>query len=194
MLSDCIFDLLNTTYYGLRISEVLLWIAFRLYLWPIEHNQLRICLNKTRLWIAFRLYLWPIEHNWGWLGIPWLLVVNCFQIVSLTYWTQLWKECNLRFCSCELLSDCIFDLLNTTRGRLDHLQRKLWIAFRLYLWPIEHNVFNETYTKIQVVNCFQIVSLTYWTQRVDDVGRCFNCCELLSDCIFDLLNTTWLAK
>ncbi len=42
------------------------------------------------------------------------MVVNCFQIVSLSYWTQLFlKGCMISLC-CELLSNCIFELLDTT--------------------------------------------------------------------------------
>ena len=41
-------------------------------------------------------------------------VVNCFQIVSLTYWSQLLASPNETERRCELLSDCIFDILVTT--------------------------------------------------------------------------------
>ena len=166
LLSDCIFDLLNTTPLRLVSSPAALWIAFRLYLWLIEHNHIEGVVNP--------------EH-----------VVNCFQIVSLTYWTQLCSfailitpscellsDCifdllnttNLRDLSvercCELLSDCIFDLLNTTQLRPGQVLLLLWIAFRLYLWLIEHNMSLRLTMYSSVVNCFQIVSLTYWTQPI----------------------------
>ena len=140
LLSDCIFDLLNTTTWGRAASANVLWIAFRLYLWPIEHN-----------WIVVKPHC------------P--LVVNCFQIVSLTYWTQLARACPACPDCCELLSDCIFDLLNTTVKYYKTKESLLWIAFRLYLWPIEHNQWYRRQYQDGVVNCFQIVSLTYWTQR-----------------------------
>ena len=165
LLSDCIFDLLNTTT-------------------PIYGR------SPQGLWIAFRLYLWLIEHNDDWYKELRTLVVNCFQIVSLTYWTQrktIWWCALLR---CELLSDCIFDLLNTTYRQYTSPPFPLWIAFRLYLWLIEHNASRTRCPTPLVVNCFQIVSLTYWTQRLSVASSSVSRCELLSDCIFDLLNTT----
>ena len=93
------------------------------------------------------------------------IVVNCFQIVSLTYWSQQLHFGMMSFIGCELLSDCIFDILVTT-------------------YPVMMSIV------YLVVNCFQIVSLTYWSQpglgqHVDRLR-----CELLSDCIFDILVTT----
>ena len=189
LLSDCIFDLLNTASW------------FR--------NA-----QGFALWIAFRLYLWLIEHSWRILYHPEPLVVNCFQIVSLTYWTQqIWNvipasnscellsDCifdllNTAYLQsnslperCELLSDCIFDLLNTALARETSRTTPLWIAFRLYLWLIEHSFPKPLQTLQRVVNCFQIVSLTYWTQRRVEILAQAVRCELLSDCIFDLLNT-----
>ena len=142
------------------------------------------------LWIAFRLYLWPTEHNYAAQVLNWGMVVNCFQIVSLTYWAQLIKAIYHVNKSCELLSDCIFDLLSTTVPFAELQHHKLWIAFRLYLWPTEHNCVVKRYRLLNVVNCFQIVSLTYWAQRNGRRHRSYYCCELLSDCIFDLLSTT----
>ena len=245
LLSDCIFDLLNTTKFGGEAYHLRLWIAFRLYLWLIEHNLLlaiygyfavvncfqivsltywtqpsanfpdtiNSCellsdcifdlLNTTSsqagnwmlpLWIAFRLYLWLIEHNRSLKGRMWLTVVNCFQIVSLTYWTQPFFVFSMFFIGCELLSDCIFDLLNTTSAYGCWLAPPLWIAFRLYLWLIEHNKHEHGSETVEVVNCFQIVSLTYWTQLNGDWEESGRGCELLSDCIFDLLNTTRIWK
>ena len=140
LLSDCIFDLLNTTGVRRCLSPLPLWIAFRLYLWLIEHNLCWWLAYRSWLWIAFRLYLWLIEHN------------PTFADTLIP-------------ARCELLSDCIFDLLNTTlRGR-KMANVELWIAFRLYLWLIEHNNRQCLFPWPPVVNCFQIVSLTYWTQQ-----------------------------
>jgi len=167
------------------------------------------------LWIAFRLYLWHIGHNGIATHFGGMAVVNCFQIVSLTYWSQrLTGKFHSRF-SCELLSDCIFDILVTTKLHLKLNSLSLWIAFRLYLWHIGHNGGSSRWRGSGVVNCFQIVSLTYWSQLYRtypigaDVVNCFQIvsltywsqqyllntarllsCELLSDCIFDILVTT----
>ena len=146
-------------------------------------------MKRQKLWIAFRLYLWFIEHSYALNHESNRSVVNCFQIVSLTYWTQPSGEKITEREGCELLSDCIFDLLNTATANGLSLSIQLWIAFRLYLWLIEHSLIRPFQMLLQVVNCFQIVSLTYWTQLTLSSSLLFSSCELLSDCIFDLLNT-----
>ncbi len=165
LLSDCIFDILVTTWVTFLKSKPMLWIAFRLYLWHIGHNHTLGCTWRTG-------------------------VVNCFQIVSLTYWSQL-IALPLYFLSrCELLSDCIFDILVTTNDASPSIRSLLWIAFRLYLWHIGHNFYTINLMIHHVVNCFQIVSLTYWSQHYWEWLLVWLSCELLSDCIFDILVTT----
>ena len=165
LLSDCIFDILVTTLIKFFPCHFKLWIAFRLYLWHIGHNP-RICGAFTRM------------------------VVNCFQIVSLTYWSQPPLAIRCRSACCELLSDCIFDILVTTNGSGSIRLNLLWIAFRLYLWHIGHNLLSQGKSPKAVVNCFQIVSLTYWSQQKSLWAQPEPRCELLSDCIFDILVTT----
>ena len=165
LLSNCIFDILVTTGVGL---------------FP--------CLST--LWIAFKLYLWHIGHNTNELITELFAVVNCFQIVSLTYWSQR----NIRIIPgkgcCELLSNCIFDILVTTKPTRWSSTDRLWIAFKLYLWHIGHNKHRDDLQMWLVVNCFQIVSLTYWSQLMRLLLRLPPGCELLSNCIFDILVTT----
>jgi len=141
------------------------------------------------LWIAFRLYLWNTEHSSAEYENRMFAVVNCFQIVSLKYWAQLnFSSAPLSF-SCELLSDCIFEILSTAFAQWYHSYFSLWIAFRLYLWNTEHSQRNIAMTWGQVVNCFQIVSLKYWAQHRLSVFLLHCSCELLSDCIFEILST-----
>ena len=118
-----------------------------------------------------------------------ITVVNCFQIVSLIYWSQQ-TESEFNSCNCcELLSDCIFDILVTACSSTTLNISLLWIAFRLYLWYIGHSCISCNVSIPSVVNCFQIVSLIYWSQ-LSLFSSCFSaCCELLSDCIFDILVT-----
>ena len=169
---------------------------------------------EIRLWFAFRLYLWLIDSQHIKAMLQHAIVVICFQIVSLTYWftasnhsrliwlplwfafrLYLWLidsqqhlyACALYLC-CDLLSDCIFDLLIHSRHKKNNHKRT-------------------------VVICFQIVSLTYWftaeakngkslsllwfafrlylwlidsQQTLGNIASLFGC-DLLSDCIFDLL-------
>ena len=143
LLTDCIFDILSTTLniIGFVISS--LWIAYRLYLWYIEHN---------------RIFHYQIA----------LQVVNCLQIVSLIYWAQQYLYWLSKIKSCELLTDCIFDILSTTNRSSNSTFIMLWIAYRLYLWYIEHNRLRNVVHLDFVVNCLQIVSLIYWAQPSEE--------------------------
>ena len=195
LLLDRIFDLLNTTWSIFFSSWLQLWIAFGSYLWLTEHNQRLLVMTLFVLWIAFGSYLWLTEHNDRKVDNLSRTVVNCFWIVSLTYWTQPCPFYPLWCWSCELLLDRIFDLLNTTFSHEWLISILLWIAFGSYLWLTEHNTFQLIQHLKAVVNCFWIVSLTYWTQPLSclTVGQLR--CELLLDRIFDLLNTTiWLSS
>ena len=164
LLLDRIFDLLNTT----KIRWILYSISCELLLDRI-FDLLNTTLDPAQihfrwLWIAFGSYLWLTEHNFSSDENSQLIVVNCFWIVSLTYWTQLSSKESTIFRRCELLLDRIFDLLNTTTQHRCRLQAKLWIAFGSYLWLTEHNRCGKRNDNQRVVNCFWIVSLTYWTQ------------------------------
>ena len=117
--------------------------------------------------------------------------MNCFQIVSLTYRSQPFIIHLSNWNCCELLSDCIFDIPITTRIINAAAQFGLWIAFRLYLWHTDHNLPLPTDMVTRVVNCFQIVSLTYRSQLAQLDGNIKISCELLSDCIFDIPITTY---
>jgi len=119
----------------------------------------------------------------------WDRVVNCSRFVSLKYWTQLIKKNAPHIKCCELLSICIFEILNTATSCNCHYRPWLWIALDLYLWNIEHSFLLIFSSLVLVVNCSRFVSLKYWTQP-----SCFSaplpwCCELLSICIFEILNT-----
>ena len=165
LLSDCIFDI------------------------PITTSP-RLVPPRGELWIAFRLYLWHTYHNSAPGYDVRLLVVNCFQIVSLTYLSQPAGSTIRPVGSCELLSDCIFDIPITTDCTSESHNIGLWIAFRLYLWHTYHNRNFPEATRPLVVNCFQIVSLTYLSQLISKRTSCYLRCELLSDCIFDIPITT----
>ncbi len=113
-LSFCIFDLLNT------IKQ--------------------ICGNLSKLlWFPFILYLWLVEHN-ATINYPALkVVVISFHFVSLTCWTQLPILDYALVFSCDFLSFCIFDLLNTINNPCKTVIVTLWFPFILYLWLVEHN-------------------------------------------------------
>ena len=120
--------------------------------------------------------------------------MNCFQIVSLEYWSQ-WEVVLLTILTrCELLSNCIFGILVTVKGIGTMFKTALWIAFKLYLWNIGHSKLRRNCWTKTVVNCFQIVSLEYWSQWFSSYWRRAWCCELLSNCIFGILVTVLLVK
>ena len=139
MLSDCIFEILVTANYAFANSdlgcELLSDCIFEILVTAIP---LTTALSET-LWIAFRLYLWNIGHSSDWYTYSFCCVVNCFQIVSLKYWSQHLLFLTIQPTCCELLSDCIFEILVTALNG-DYFEiDMLWIAFRLYLWNIGHS-------------------------------------------------------
>ena len=220
LLSNCIFDVLKNN--AAAAEEVLkrVVICFQivsLTYWKTTHGGIWGYLPQ--LWFAFKLYLWRIEKQPEMIRIasfigcdllsncifdvlknniinvfpPPTIVVICFQIVSLTYWkTTVWPV-ELMPHSCDLLSNCIFDVL-------------------------KNNLIFYTPQKFLVVICFQIVSLTYWKttlkEKASNDGRLWFAfklylwriekqqewnsnepdysCDLLSNCIFDVLkNNFW---
>jgi len=170
LLSICIFEILNTANPTLLKGVKRLWIALDLYLWNIEHSE------------SIR----ALSHN---------NVVNCSRFVSLKYWTQHNTSLLSFSMCCELLSICIFEILNTAKEHEKTRALMLWIALDLYLWNIEHSSSERISNHSSVVNCSRFVSLKYWTQRFIGNYRHQLCCELLSICIFEILNTAprWRA-
>ncbi len=116
------------------------------------------------------------------------IVVNCFRFVSLKYWMQYLYILLDGTERCELLSFCIFEILNAVTAKDLKIGHMLWIAFVLYLWNIECSLDVLIHRQAIVVNCFRFVSLKYWMQlkarKPKPIGRC----ELLSFCIFEILN------
>jgi len=139
------------------------------------------------LWIAFRLYLWNIDFSNLIEPRTPNTVVNCFQIVSLKYWFQQKNPVPPTEGCCELLSDCIFEILISAGLIKGSSFAVLWIAFRLYLWNIDFSTPFKVLWQRLVVNCFQIVSLKYWFQQSFQSPFATSSCELLSDCIFEIL-------
>ena len=121
-------------------------------------------------------------------------VVNCSRFVSLKYWTQHDRNVYKDDTSCELLSICIFEILNTAFLPVIYEADKLWIALDLYLWNIEHSVAGVGCFNSFVVNCSRFVSLKYWTQHDRNVYKDDTSCELLSICIFEILNTASMFR
>ena len=141
------------------------------------------------------------------------LVVICFQNVSLTYWYSLATVMGLDGASCDLLSKCIFDLLiftATTTATIvtivvicfQNVSLTYWYSLDLLeqqdlkgcdllskcIFDLLIFTFNFIFIKlIEVVICFQNVSLTYWYSLRVEQKHNLHRCDLLSKCIFDLL-------
>ena len=158
----------STTYCWELANNVLLWIAFRLYLWNIGQQLRQRSSNWKRSCELLSDCIFEISvNNCYWSRYPLRTVVNCFQIVSLKY-------------------------RSTTDTRHQNASWQLWIAFRLYLWNIgQQHLFNKRSCRYScellsdcifeisvnneeelicslklVVNCFQIVSLKYRSTTV----------------------------
>ena len=167
LLSECIFEISGTTFDERCKYMIGLWIAFRMYLWNIGHND-------------------PDDYATN----P--FVVNCFQNVSLKYRAQQKMFSASLTPGCELLSECIFEISGTTGDPGLHDIDPLWIAFRMYLWNIGHNLDHQYSDSETVVNCFQNVSLKYRAQLLAFCTPTKNSCELLSECIFEISGTTYV--
>ena len=164
LLSNCIFDVLKNNHAGDSSFIAIVVICFQivsLTYWKTTFNNPPIILRL--LWFAFKLYLWRIEKQ------------PCHRAYSSL-------DC------CDLLSNCIFDVLKnnvlrwltwtdmvvicfqivsltywkTTNGNACFRRTVLWFAFKLYLWRIEKQLLKDSdHSKV--------------------------CCDLLSNCIFDVL-------
>ena len=195
--------------------QLLLWFAFKLYLWRIEKQRFSLYRKgAARCDLLSNCIFDVLKNNIQSKLLPWEKVVICFQIVSLTYWkttdfTSVIVSCLLWFAfklylwriekqhyeysrnyiqGCDLLSNCIFDVLKnnismrsllngwvvicfqivsltywkTTSFNVLNSRPPLWFAFKLYLWRIEKQQW--------ICFCIAICS-----------------CDLLSNCIFDVL-------
>ena len=139
LLSNCIFDVLKNnwlifaryiycvvicfqivslTYWKTTQTEqvvlhISLWFAFKLYLWRIEKQRAAPHgANQNSCDLLSNCIFDVLKNNKLWNEIPKMVVVICFQIVSLTYW-------------------------KTTQDTLRIPHNELWFAFKLYLWRIE---------------------------------------------------------
>ena len=119
---------------------------------------------SSKLWFAYRMYLWCVESQ----------VIR--HIISIAT-------------SCDLLTECIFDVWNhkcmwillirllvviclqnvslmcgiTSLFENMIVHRVLWFAYRMYLWCVESQDMAQAY-------------------------RCMQSCDLLTECIFDVWN------
>ena len=215
LVSNCIFVLLIINFLNSINSKraVVNWFQIVSLSYWLSTFSTKLS-NFVSLWIGFKLYLCLIDYQLILTAIMPLVVVNWFQIVSLSYWLStfglflnhgkgLWIGFKLYLClidyqrggstlsrrlCCELVSNCIFVLL------------------------IINIIFKSSSQKV-VVNWFQIVSLSYWLSTTK-IQRFANtklwigfklylclidyqllpnyypwliCCELVSNCIFVLL-------
>ena len=118
MLSKCIFDLLIFTLVIFTIYPNIVVICFQNVSLTYWYSLIKVLRNeRKRLWFAFKMYLWLIDIHSIWAKWAVLIVVICFQNVSLTYWYSL---------------------------NLDELQisYELWFAFKMYLWLIDIHSFS----------------------------------------------------
>ena len=172
-----------------------MWFAFKLYLWRIEKQRRhQLFVSPDSCDLLSNCIFDVLKNNiCNFIYLPHKVVI-CFQIVSLTYWKTTCKAKYYEAVSCDLLSNCIFDVLKnnwrtetsatplvvicfqivsltywkTTRPQIRFVGALLWFAFKLYLWRIEK-------------------------QPVKHLYNLANSCDLLSNCIFDVLknNASW---
>ena len=120
LLSNCIFDVLKNNRNKQIPPQEVVVICFQivsLTYWKTTIITMRLWIGL--LWFAFKLYLWRIEKQHG-------------------------AQSPLTSNSCDLLSNCIFDVLKNNYIIEISLWNQLWFAFKLYLWRIEKQPMNET--------------------------------------------------
>ena len=171
LLSNCIFDVLKNNIPLRTLCHSHVVICFQIVsLTYWKTTSIFIPNSLALLWFAFKLYLWRIEK-------------------------QRYGFINTNIGSCDLLSNCIFDVLKnnvqrtrtcdnsvvicfqivsltywkTTNSRFNWSTCWLWFAFKLYLWRIE--------------------------KQLKYSACCFSLrCDLLSNCIFDVLKNNILPS
>ena len=139
LLSNFIFDNVLTIESPVNRYALVLWFAFKFYLWQRSYNVMLFNYTVHLLWFAFKFYLWQRSYNCCGEFSRNLIVVICFQILSLTTFLQ-FKYTIIRFTtSCDLLSNFIFDNVLTMPDYLHLIELPLWFAFKFYLWQRSYN-------------------------------------------------------
>ena len=189
LLSNFIFDNVLTRIYWHRICNGLLWFAFKFYLWQRSYKRAYNYTIQKKLWFAFKFYLWQRSYKMYkdmqsfdllWFAFKFYLwqrsykllyaksrfslVVICFQILSLTTFLQENNSITIGACSCDLLSNFIFDNVLTSRSFYSTSKNQLWFAFKFYLWQRSYKRAFYIWFGYNVVICFQILSLTTFLQ------------------------------
>ena len=141
-------------------------------------------MSEVPLWIDFKLYFYVSNHKNSFLDDNWLSVVNWFQIVFLREQSQARFLGRLLCCCCELISNCIFTWAITRKNKTIWAVIQLWIDFKLYFYVSNHKLLAANGMDIVVVNWFQIVFLREQSQAIDDLPIRRYRCELISNCIF----------
>ena len=136
------------------------------------------------MWFAFKFYLWQRSYKLIRLKQQHLMVVICFQILSLTTFLQEPPLTEKAPLCCDLLSNFIFDnvLTSVNSEAITHLL--LWFAFKFYLWQRSYKCKAKERNCSTVVICFQILSLTTflqvfsWSKLYSEVVICFQILSL----------------
>ena len=165
LLTECIFDVWNHKDSDQRAKARYVVICLQnVSLMCGITRQSILFVIQSKLWFAYRMYLWCVESQaWTW-----------GRVLKL---------------GCDLLTECIFDVWNHKRYQMGRSrarvviclqnvslmcgitsfvyllieQRRLWFAYRMYLWCVESQDFSY--------------------KNID-----WHCCDLLTECIFDVWN------
>jgi len=140
---------------------------------------------RLLLWFAFKFYLWQRSYKLSSQVLLSQQVVICFQILSLTTFLQANNTMTKNEISCDLLSNFIFDNVLTSLLENRWRIRRLWFAFKFYLWQRSYKLSAISIDCCWVVICFQILSLTTFLQVNLILIYLRTSCDLLSNFIFD---------
>ena len=154
-----------------------------IFTWAITSLRAYLSISQA-LWIDFKLYFYVSNHKFYFLFSLMQYVVNWFQIVFLREQSQVQLILKILWCSCELISNCMFTWAITSVELNKPTVVELWIDFKLYFYVSNHKVSNFCSFNSRVVNWFQIVFLREQSQDNSYQTQKNLCCELISNCIF----------
>ena len=163
-----------------------LWIAFKSVLSYGNHSPPPKLEAAETLWIAFKSVLSYGNHSIVEGLFCLKSVVNCFQISTFLWKSQLGFNPRLFTLRCELLSNQYFPMEITARHSKNTSPNLLWIAFKSVLSYGNHSACGRLPTWTAVVNCFQISTFLWKSQPRQEAGKRLRRCELLSNQYFPM--------
>ena len=90
---------------------------------------------------------------------------------------------------CDLLTECIFDVWNHKSSHHTSSFCMLWFAYRMYLWCVESQEVIASGTSLLCCDLLTECIFDVWNHKSSIVSSIvYFRCDLLTECIFDVWN------